>query len=60
MKLNVFKSTCKGKYSVEAPKGVTLKGQGITRSKYCGELNCYWVTKKAMERLGNKYTIINV
>lgn len=45
----------KGKYQVEVSDNTQLKGSGISKAKHVGDLNIYWATKKAIERLKTQF-----
>lgn len=45
-----------GKFQIEVSDNTQLSGSGISKDKYCGNLNCYFATKNAIEKLKKTYT----
>ena len=50
----------KGTYHIEVIGSSKLAGLGIKKNNYCGNLNCYFVTKKAMNKLKDNYKVIEL
>lgn len=48
----------KGKFQIEVSDITILSGTGITKDKHSGNLNCYYATKKAIEKLKTVYNFV--
>ena len=53
-------NSLKGKYQIEVSNSTQLMGVGISKAKHCGDLNCYFVTKKAIENLKKSYECVEI
>jgi hypothetical protein len=46
----------KGKYQIEVSNNTILSGSGIEKAKNVGNLNIYFATKKAIDKLKEQFT----
>ena len=58
--ITIYPGSAKGKSPIQLNDNIELSGPGISKDNTCGNLNGYWVTKNALNKLKTKYNYTEI